>query len=123
MCGSLVGTPNYFAPELWNRVRGADLYKTDIYSLGVVFYVIANGKTPYPNVTGIEDLQLQVNTRDPTTRSNSVRSTAESLIPIPSHSGYPQLDSIIMSMLVKDPNSRASLQDIQSKLNAFMKEL
>jgi len=45
--GALIGTPEYMSPE---QARGENLdQRSDIFSLGVIFYEILTGKTPYPS--------------------------------------------------------------------------
>ena len=44
--GALIGTPEYMSPE---QARGEELDgRSDIFSLGVIFYEILTGKAPYP---------------------------------------------------------------------------
>jgi len=44
--GALIGTPEYMSPE---QARGEKLTaQSDIFSLGVIFYELLTGKTPYP---------------------------------------------------------------------------
>jgi len=43
-----VGTENYQAPEIWEG-KGYDAQKADIYSLGVILFILVTGYPPYLN--------------------------------------------------------------------------
>src|SRR5262249_26826153 len=48
--GTVVGTPDYIAPEQSLDPRRADI-RADIYSLGCTFYFMLAGKPPFPEGT------------------------------------------------------------------------
>lgn len=51
------GTPRYFPPEFYYNIKNQDYFKHDIWSLGVCFYLLANGHCHYPNtINKKEDL-------------------------------------------------------------------
>ena len=57
--GFMMGTPSYMAPE---QVRGGDIdARTDLYSMGVVFYRLCTGKLPFKGDTAFAIVQSQVN--------------------------------------------------------------
>jgi serine/threonine protein kinase len=45
--GSLIGTPDYLAPEQADKPHLADI-RADIYSLGCTFYYLLTGRPPFP---------------------------------------------------------------------------
>ncbi len=53
--GSVVGTPDYMAPEQAKNSRLADP-RADLYSLGCTLYFALTGRPPYPDGTAIEKL-------------------------------------------------------------------
>jgi serine/threonine protein kinase len=56
--GMLRGSPFYMSPE---QAQGKELdARSDIYSLGVIFYEMLTGSRPYTGVTAIEVLQQHV---------------------------------------------------------------
>ena len=90
----LAGTLAYMAPEQLDTKIGKVDDRTDIYSLGVVFYEMVTGKLPFDEDTTAVNLAYQ----------------HLSVVPqIPSRlktDVLPKADAIIMKMLEKDPAKR-----------------
>jgi serine/threonine protein kinase len=55
--GALAGTPAYMSPEQLSRPESID-YRTDIYSLGVVFYELLVGEVPFRGTLRMTLLQV-----------------------------------------------------------------
>ncbi len=89
--GALMGTLNYMAPE--QGFKGTCDERSDIYSLGIVFYEMLTGYTPFDADTPLAILMKHLN--DP--------------LPLPSQVDpkIPRdLEQIILKALAKDPNDR-----------------
>jgi hypothetical protein len=56
--GSVIGTPDYIAPEQLEDPRGVDV-RADLYSLGCTFYYLLAGQVPFPGGTLIQKLDRQ----------------------------------------------------------------
>jgi serine/threonine-protein kinase len=51
--GMIVGSPAYLAPEKLAGERG-DVYRADLYSLGVIFYEMLTGRRPFEGQTAMQ---------------------------------------------------------------------
>ena len=78
-CEGRMGTPNYLAPEIWENKPDRDSFKSDIYSLGVLFYYLYNDK----RLPFIADSNAEL------------KEEVLNEVPIPSDSGIPKLDLLI----------------------------
>lgn len=99
-----IGTPNYLAPELWSHTEPFDPKLADIYSLGVLFFFCLNEKKiPY---------------------SSSDREELGKIVargkPLISKCGIVLLDSMVMTMINKDPLARPKLCDIKVLLQKIL---
>jgi serine/threonine protein kinase len=90
--GTLLGTPNYMAPEQARDARNADI-RADIYSLGCVLYHALTGQPPFPD-TNVINQMIRHATEAP-------RPVAELNPAVPEG-----LQQILNSMLAKDPSTR-----------------
>ncbi|HUQ71100.1 MAG TPA: protein kinase, partial [Planctomycetaceae bacterium] len=57
--GSVMGTPDYIAPEQARDAHAADI-RADIYSLGCTLYYLLTGKPPFDGKTAIDKLKAHV---------------------------------------------------------------
>ena len=96
MTGARVGTPVYMSPE---QARGLKIdHRSDIYSLGLVFYEMLTGETPFKG--GYEAIVHQqiFQTPAPPRQLNLQVSRA--------------LDAMIMRLLEKNPDDRPTLAEL-----------
>jgi eukaryotic-like serine/threonine-protein kinase len=96
MTGARVGTPVYMSPE---QARGNKIdHRTDIYSLGLVFYEMATGQTAFKG--GYEAVvQAQIfQTPTPPRQIN---------LEVP-----PKYNDLVMRMIDKDPDKRPTLTEV-----------
>ena len=96
MTGARVGTPVYMSPE---QARGLKIdHRSDIYSLGLVFYEMLTGQTAFKG--GYEAIVHQqiFQTPPPPRQLN---------LDIPK-----TLDTLIMKMVAKDPDERPTLDEV-----------
>ncbi len=103
--GSVMGTATYFAPE---QAQGLPVdARSDLYSLGVVFYEMATGRTPF---TGDSPLAIAYkHVQDDPPAPNTIIPD----LPDP-------VNAIIMKLLRKDPAERyASAEDLRADLARY----
>ena len=100
MTGARIGTPIYMSPE---QARGLKIdHRSDIYSLGLVFYEMLTGQTAFKG--GYEVIvHQQIFQMPPPPRQLNL--------------AIPQgLDALIMRMIAKDPDERPELEEIAAAL-------
>ncbi len=90
--GSVMGTPDYLAPEQANDARGVDI-RADIYSLGCTLYHLLTGRVPFPGGTLAQ--KLQWHQQDEPAAVESVRRDVP-----------PELAAVVRRMMAKKPAER-----------------
>ena len=88
--GSVIGTPDYIAPEQVRDSRQADI-RADIYSLGCTLYFLLTGRVPYPQGSVTQKLESHVDYQVPLLVKENVP---------------PELSAIVARMMAKDPGER-----------------
>lgn len=104
--GTVMGTPKYISPEQ-AQGKPADI-RSDIYSLGVMMFQLATGRTPFEGDTAISLLSKHIYDEPPAPSSYDPKVSRE-------------LDSIVLKCLGKLPEERyqspeALLEDIEAFL-------
>lgn len=104
----VAGTPDYISPE---HARGKPPGPAaDIYSLGVLTFVLATGKLPFTGATAHEVMEKHVKVPAP---------LASSVDP----STPPALNALVARMLEKDPARRPDAAQVRSELRALGRQL
>ncbi len=111
--GTLLGTPDYMAPE---QIEDASKVgaRTDIFSLGGVLYWCLTGKTPFPSKNIYKDLMNRSILPPPSARS--VRAEVP-----------PELDEVIARMMAPNlddryPNAQAIMQALLPFLSPILRD-
>ena len=91
--GQVLGTPDYIAPEQVKDSRKADL-RSDLYSLGCVFYELLSGKPPFRDL------------RSTLAKMRAHRREHPVPIELVAHSIPAEIASLIGSLLAKAPDDR-----------------
>jgi serine/threonine protein kinase len=104
--GQLVGTPSYLAPE---RVMGLDADQSaDVYSMGVMLYVMLSGRLPFPVGGDAEDIY-----------STLIRLVT---LPVPALD-VPELpagvEPLVRRMLAMDSEERPSAREVAEELARY----
>jgi hypothetical protein len=106
MTGAFLGTPDYVAPETVDG-QGADA-RSDLYSLGIVYYEILTGRRPFHGDTPF--VTIKKHCTEPPTPPSSLNGA------IPA-----QLEGIVLRLLRKDPAERfPGAEDLLIELRAFL---
>jgi len=98
-----IGSPLYMAPEVHAK-KPYDRFKADIWSLGVSFYEIVTGDTPFADCLDLDDLTKRLFSAAPDD------DTIDDPIPVPSNQDTsPWISFLLKRMLNRDPKERISL--------------
>lgn len=104
--GALIGTPEYMSPE---QARGQNLTeRSDLFSLGVIFYEMLTGKSPYPGDAALATLwkRLQEKPKPPI--------EVDATVPKP-------LNDIVMKALQVEPEKRwACAHDVARQIEIWL---
>jgi serine/threonine protein kinase len=90
--GSLVGTPDYLAPEQARDARQSDI-RSDIYSLGCVLFALLAGRPPFVEKNVMATMVKHATEPVPTLASLGITAP-------------PGLQAIVARMMAKDPAAR-----------------
>ncbi len=103
--GTLMGTPIYMSPEQCRGTRTVD-HRSDIYSLGIIFFEMLCGQPPFVSEGFGELVNMHLNVPAP------APSTQRADIP-------PSIDAVVLKMLAKNPDDRfADMAEVQLALKA-----
>jgi serine/threonine protein kinase len=103
--GSFLGTPHYAAPE---AAEGRTEPRSDIYSLGVVFFEMLTGSLPFRGASVLEVLH-----------NHSVTPP-----PLPSSMNYAlptEVDRIVLRLLSKEPSGRPTAEELLNELSDYLR--
>ena len=99
---TIQGTRTYIAPETIRKQ--APTFQTDLYSLGILFYEVLTGKTPFQAPTPEELLRKHLSTPPPNASEFNPNVT-------------PEMDRLIARLLKKKPAERhANIDEVLSEL-------
>lgn len=105
--GTVIGTPAYMSPEQVDGDNNRVGPRSDIYSLGVIFYELLTGQLPFQG--NLMSILRKIATEEPRP-------------PIDLHSDIdPALQAICLKMLAKQPEQRfGSMSEVAQELAAWM---
>jgi len=102
--GCVVGTPEYISPE---QARGKDVdTRTDLYALGVIAYEMVLGRQPFLSDNPADAIQMHLCANPPRP------SILWKRIP-------PRLEALLLKLLAKNPDERATLAEVRETLGAL----
>jgi serine/threonine-protein kinase len=104
VAGTIFGTPEYMSPE---SAKGLLVdHRSDIYSLGVIFYDMLTGRVPFEAQTPVEVLHKHINDPPAPPRQRNPRAEITEAA-----------ERLILKALAKDPARRhQSMDDLRAEL-------
>jgi serine/threonine-protein kinase len=104
--GSVVGTPDYMAPEQARNSNAVD-HRADLYSLGATLYFLLAGRPPFPEGSPVEKLLKHIS--DPPPPVQAIRREVPN-----------SLAQLIVRLLAKRPENRLpTARDLARALEPF----
>ena len=100
LTGTIKGTPAYMSPEQGKGYSGES--RSDIYSLGVMFYELSCGQLPFAAENPFAQIMMHINDAPP--RPSSI----ESKVP-------GNVEKVILKSMEKEPDSRYKTVDLMLK--------
>ena len=114
LCSSHKGVLEYMAPELLANCLYYDAYKTDIYSLGVIFYLLIYGHCPFElddNLKSTQSFEQNLHYFRQMKQQPIQLSTLEN--------NDQDLQDLLKQMLNIDPKQRPSIGEIISTYHVY----
>jgi len=103
--GTLMGTPIYMSPEQCRGTKTVD-HRSDIYSLGIIFFEMLCGQPPFVSEGFGELVNMHLNVAAPAPSTQNANVS-------------PALDAIVLKMLSKSPDERfADMGELMTALKA-----
>jgi serine/threonine-protein kinase len=100
-----MGTPIYMSPEQCRGTKTVD-HRSDIYSLGIIFFEMMVGQPPFVSEGFGELVNMHLNMAPPAPSSQNPNVS-------------PTLDAIVLKMLAKNPDERfADMGELQTALRS-----
>lgn len=103
--GALIGTPTYMSPEQCRASATID-DKTDVYSLGIIFYELLYGEPPFNSESAGEMYAMHLFAPPPELGKR-----------VPGIN--PQLAALVLRMIDKKPTERPSMEELITQLSAL----
>jgi serine/threonine protein kinase len=106
--GTLIGTPDYLAPEQARSARNVDI-RADIYTLGCVLFHSLTGQPPFPDKSVLNQVMRHAN--------EPPRPLSDFLSDVPNG-----LQDVMNKLMAKEPGQRYATPQLAAQaLNAFLK--